>query len=44
MNSVLENFTILQVCDEGGGKRVGEGRQKWEDSVRVGVSMRVECT
>ena len=32
MNSVLENFTILQVCDEGGGKRVGEGRQKWEDS------------
>ena len=30
MNSVLENFTILQVCDEGGGKRVGEGRQKYE--------------
>ena len=34
MNNVLEKTTILQVCDEGGGKRVGEGRQKWEDSGR----------
>jgi len=34
MNIMLENFTILQVCDEGGGKRVGKGRQKWEDSAK----------
>ena len=33
MNSVLENFTILQVCGEEGGYGLGKGLQRREGMV-----------